>query len=72
MKYFLIILFFLASCSPSKDFYKRKYPHDSRKAISEKRGLMILKNTQLGRNKHFSDKAYRNRLKKTYKKYHKK
>ena len=72
MKYIFFILFLLTACaSPQKSFYKKHHPHETRKSYNEKRGLMLLDNTMLGRNKHFNDKSYQNRLKKAYRKYHK-
>jgi hypothetical protein len=38
---------------------------------SEKRGLMLLENTELGRNKHFNSPKYQKTLKKNYKKFKK-
>jgi hypothetical protein len=37
----------------------------------EKRGLMLLENTELGRNKHFNSAKYQKTLKKNYKKFKK-
>lgn len=37
----------------------------------EKRGLMLLENTELGRNKHYNSAKYQKTLKKNYKKFKK-
>lgn len=39
---------------------------------SELRGLMLLENTQLGRNKHYNSPKYQRTLKNNYKKFKKK
>jgi DMSO reductase anchor subunit len=67
----IIFLFFISCASPQKQFYNRKYPHETRKSYSEKRGLMLLNNSQLGRNKYGASPRYQSKLKKSYKKYHK-
>ena len=41
------------------------------KEYSSLRGLMLLENTQLGRNKHFNSPKYQKTLKKNYKKFKK-
>jgi hypothetical protein len=41
------------------------------KNYSELRGLMLLENTQLGRNKHYNSAKYQKTLKKNYKKFKK-
>jgi len=54
---YLCILLLMAGCSPGKnDFYARKYPTEKGKSYYEKRGLMILNNTYLGKNKEFYSK----------------
>ena len=57
--FFVIVIFLLIGngCASEK------------KAYNEKRGLMLLENTQLGRNKEYNSKHYRRTLNKTYKKY---
>ena len=42
------------------------------RTYGELRGLMLLENTQLGRNKHFNSPKYQKTLKKNYKKIQKK
>jgi hypothetical protein len=62
----------LVGCAPtSKSFYKKKHPTENRKSYTEKRGLMLLKNSQLGRNKYMQSKNYNKTLKKAHKKYKK-
>jgi hypothetical protein len=72
-KYILIVvLTVLISCtSVKKDFYNRKHPKETRNSYSEKKGLMLLNNNQLGRNKYIASQRYQNKLKKVHKKYHK-
>jgi hypothetical protein len=70
-KYILfILLILLVGCAPSsKSFYKKKHPTENTKSYSEKRGLMLLENTQMGRNKYMQSKNYNKTLKNSRKKY---
>jgi len=62
----------IAGCSSSsKSFYKRKHPTENTRSYSEKRGLMILENTQLGRNKTLYSKHNVKAIKRAHKKYKK-
>jgi hypothetical protein len=56
----ILVAVSLSSCSSSK------------KSNTELRGLMLLENTQLGRNKGYYSKHKSTKLKKSYKKYEKK
>jgi len=58
----LILVLFLSSCAT------QRRAHD----YNHLRGLMLLKNTQLGRNKHIMSPKYQRTLKNNYKKIHKK
>lgn len=49
----ILLIFFMVACSPSKEFWHRKYPHETNSSLREKKGLMLLQNTYLGRNKYF-------------------
>ena len=53
----LCLLLLLGSCVPTRNFYKRKYPRENARSYREKRGLMILQNIYLGRNREFNSKA---------------
>lgn len=44
----------------------------SKRAYSEKRGLMLLENTQLGKNRGYYSKHHKKKINKGYKKVHKK
>jgi uncharacterized lipoprotein YmbA len=76
MKKLLILIALLAlfSCASTKqnDFYKRKYHTENTKSYKSKKSLMLLDNRQLGINKYINSTKYQSRLKKTYKKMHKK
>jgi hypothetical protein len=62
----------LVGCaSSSKSFYKKKHPTETSRSYSEKRGLMLLESTQLGRNKALYSKHNVKTLKKARKKYKK-
>jgi Fic family protein len=63
----LCLVFFNCSSTKQNDFYKRKYHSESSKSYKEKKGLMLLNNTQLGRNKYMQSKEYQKKLKKSYK-----
>jgi len=72
MKKFLIlflIILVLSSCASSKKnhFYKHKYATESPRAHKQNQGLMLLKNTELGRNKYIHSNSYRQKLKQTKK-----
>ena len=57
--FFLMFLFILvgSSCSSSKKAFDKKRTHSiSGKDYKANRGLMLLENTQLGRNKYFYSK----------------
>ena len=61
------------SCSSSRNaFEKKKYQTVKKKDYGEKRGLMLLENTQLGRNKQFYSKSNQKKINKSHTKYHKK
>ena len=55
--------------SSSKSFYKKKHPTENTKSYTEKKGLMLLENSQLGRNKYMQSKSYSKMIKKSHKKY---
>jgi hypothetical protein len=59
-----LIIFIVAGLSPGCESSKRAY--------SEKRGLMLLENTQLGKNKGYYSKHHRKKVSKGYRKIHKK
>ena len=60
----------LLGCAPSnKSFFSRKYPTETRKSYSEKRGLMILKSEYLGRNKAIYSRHNRQTKRKAYREY---
>jgi hypothetical protein len=68
--FIILILLLTVGCSSTKnDFYKRKYPTETKKSYKEKRGLMILNSTYLGRNKEYNSKHNINKKKQAYKKY---
>jgi hypothetical protein len=56
----LILITSLAGCSSSK------------KSTTELRGLMLLENSQIGRNRSYYSRHYANKLVKKHKKFHKK
>jgi uncharacterized protein YceK len=58
----IILALILSGCATKKK--ARDY--------NEKRGLMLLENTQLGRNKHYNSTKYQKTLRNNYKKFHKK
>jgi hypothetical protein len=65
-----LTIFLLLSCStPEKSFYKKKHPRETHRGYKEKRGLMLLDNTKLGRNKYINSSRYQSKLKKSYKKH---
>ena len=77
MKKYLIILFLflmMGSCSTTSKnpFYQKKYHTETKKSYKTKRGLMLLENSQLGRNKALYSKQNQKTKRTTYKKYHKK
>ena len=64
--FFVVFLLLLLgdSCSSSKNtFYKKKYQTVKKKDYGEKRGLMLLENTQIGRNKYFYSKSNQKKIK---------
>jgi len=65
----ILLCFVLSSCASTKknDFFKRKYQTETKKSYASKKGLMLLKNTQLGRNKYIHSNSYRKKLKQTKK-----
>ena len=69
----ILLCLVLFSCASSKknDFYKRKYQSENNKSYTEKRGLMLLNNTQIGRNKYMQSKNYQKTLKQSHKRLHK-
>lgn len=69
----IILLLLTFSCAPIKktDYYKRKHKTENTNSYTEKRGLMLLENSQLGRNKYMQSKGYQKKLKQSHKKYHK-
>jgi hypothetical protein len=75
MKKWIIILFmfFLSiNCStPKSTFFNKKHPTENRNSYTEKRNLMLLQNTQLGRNKALYSKHNIKTRNKAYKKYKK-
>lgn len=71
-KCIIIILFLLFSSCATQNKYEKRHKTVHHKEYSSLRGLMLLENTQLGKNKHFNDKKYHNKLKKTHRKLHKK
>ena len=60
----ILIIFTLLTCGCATKKKAREY--------NEKRGLMLLENTELGRNKHYNSAKYQKTLKKNYKKIQKK
>ena len=63
----LCLIFFGCVSSKQNDFYKRKYHTEDTKSYNEKKGLMLLDYTQLGRNKYMHSKEYQKKLKRYYK-----
>lgn len=70
MKKFLLFITILLlilignGCSTSKNaFEKKKYHSISKKDYKSKKGLMLLENTQLGRNKYYYSKSNQKRKK---------
>ena len=53
----ILICLCMCSCATHKQWMNKKYPHGSRISYNENRGLMLLPNVQLGRNKAFFSKA---------------
>lgn len=54
--------------SSTKSFYKKKHPTETKKSYRAKKGLMILDNTKLERNKYMQSKNYKKTLNNAYKK----
>lgn len=67
LRYFIFtIVLFLLSCAPQKHYVSKPV---KKKHHSEMRGLMLLENTQLGRNKYFWSHANQRRIKSYYKRH---
>ena len=64
------MLLLIGCVSPSKAFYKKRHPKENTRSLNEKRGLMLLENSQIGRNKYMVSKSYSKKLKKSHKKLH--
>ena len=52
----VILLVCLLSCSTTRTFWHKKYPHETSQSLRAKKGLMLLQNTYIGRNRYFYSK----------------
>lgn len=65
--FFVIVIFLLVGngCASTKNpYYKKKSSTLSKRGYGANRGLMLLENTQLGRNKHFYSKSNQKKIRK--------
>jgi len=68
---FILLLTFGCASRNKNNFYSRKYPSENKKSYNEKRGLMILNNNYLGKNKALYSKHNIQTKNKAYKRYKK-
>jgi hypothetical protein len=73
-KIFIILCILITICgcySRKESFYSRKYPTETRKSYHEKKGLMILSNTYMGRNGAINSRHNKQTKRKAYKRFNK-